>query len=174
MAKRNKEYETRMQGMLYAVNVVKESDLEALEKDIKKRGVLKAPLAYTDKQIDEFWNQLSANLYATMTCVTGMVLHDEFGFGKQRLHKFREEFQKATNASLDLDWLGDHYVTLEDYAVYLNEKYDLGLDVARIAACQESHDEKGKACRMANLDKVLSELKENGFEDAAKFIEGKM
>lgn len=174
MAKRDKEYEARMQGMLYALNVAKEHGVDYLEKEIKKRGVIKSPLAYTDKQIDEFWKQLSENLYATMTCVTGMVLRDEFGFGKQRLHKFREEFQKATNASLDLDWLGGHYTTLEDYAVYLNEKYNLGLDVARIAACQESHDEKEKACRMANLDRILSELKENGFKDAAKFIEGKM
>lgn len=54
MAKRDKEYEARMQGMLYSVNVVKESGLEALEKDINKRGVLKAPLAYTDKQIEDF------------------------------------------------------------------------------------------------------------------------
>lgn len=174
MAKRDKEYEARMQGMLYAANLVKRGGLEALESDIKKRGLLKTPLAYTDKQIDEFWTELSANLYATMTCVTGMVLHDEFGFGKQRLHKFREEFLKATKISLDLDWLGQHYATLEDYAVYLNGKYDLGLDVARIAVCQESHDEKDKACRMANLDKILSGLKENGFKDAAKFIEGKV
>lgn len=174
MAKRDKEYEARMQGMLYSVNVVKESGLEALEKDINKRGVLKAPLAYTDKQIDEFWKQLSENLYATMTCVTGMVLHDEFGFGKQRLHKFREEFQKATNASLDLDWLGGHYTTLEDYAVYLNEKYDLGLDVARIAVCQESHDKGNAKYKMANIDRVLTELKGNGFEDAAEFLERKM
>lgn len=174
MAKRDKEYEARMQGMLYAVNVVKESGLEALEKDIKKRGVLKAPLAYTDKQIDEFWKQLSENLYATMTCVTGMVLHDEFGFGKQRLHKFREEFQKATNASLDLDWLGGHYATLEDYAVYLNEKYDLGLDVARIAVCQESHDKGNVKYKMADISHVLAELKEHGFEDAAEFLERKM
>lgn len=174
MAKRDKEYEARMQGMLYSVNVVKESGLEALEKDINKRGVLKAPLAYTDKQIDEFWKQLSENLYATMTCVTGMVLHNTFGFGKQRLHKFREEFQKATNASLDLDWLGEHYVTLEDYAVELNEKYDLGLDVARIAVCQESHDKGNTKYKMADISHVLAELKEHGFEEAAEFLERKM
>lgn len=174
MAKRDKEYEARMQGMLYSVNVVKESGLEALEKDINKRGVLKAPLAYTDKQIDEFWKQLSENLYATMTCVTGMVLHDEFGFGKQRLHKFREEFQKATNASLDLDWLGGHYATLEDYAVELNEKYNLGLDVARIAVCQESHDKGNAKYKMADISHVLAELKEHGFEEAAEFLERKM
>lgn len=173
MAKRDKEYEARMQGMLYAANLVKRGGIEALESDIKKRGLLKTPLAYTDKQIDEFWKELSSNLYATMTCVTGMVLHDVFGFGKQRLHKFREEFQKATNASLDLDWLGNHYATLEDYAVYLNEKYDLGLDVARIAVCQESHDEK-ENYRMANIDRVLAELKSNGFEEAAEFLERKM
>lgn len=174
MAKRDKEYESRMQGMLYALNVAKEHGVDYLEKEIKKRGIIKSPLAYTDKQIDEFWEQLSANLYATMTCVTGMVLHSAFGFGKQRLQKFREEFLNATNKTIDLDWLGEHYVTLEDYAVELNEKYNLGFDVARIAVCQESHDEKEKTCRMANLDKILSELKENGFKDAAKFIEGKM
>lgn len=174
MARRDKEYEARIQGMLYAANLVKEGGLEALEGDIKKRRLLKTPLAYTDKQIDEFWSELSANLYATMTCVTGMVLHDEFGFGKQRLHKFREEFLKATKSSLDLDWLGQHYVTLEDYAVYLNKKYDLGLDIARIAVCQDSHDEKEKACRMANLDHILLELKENGFKDAVKFLESKI
>lgn len=133
MAKRDKEYESRMQGMLYALNVAKEHGVEYLEKEIKKRGIIKSPLAYTDKQIDEFWKQLSENLYATMTCVTGMVLHNTFGFGKQRLHKFREEFLNATNKTIDLDWLGEHYVTLEDYAVELNEKYDLELDVARIA-----------------------------------------
>ena len=170
--KRDKEYEARMQGMLYAANMVREKGLEALEKDIKRRGIIKVPLAYTEKQIDEFWNQLSANLYATMTCVTGMVLHDTFGFRKKRLNRFREEFQKATNASLDLDWLGNHYTTLEDYAVFLNERYDLGVDIARIAVCQEFHDEK--ACRMANLDRILSELKGNGFEDAAEFLEKKI
>lgn len=170
MAKRDKEYEARMQGMLYAANLVKRDGLEALESDIKKRGLLKTPLAYTDKQIDEFWKELSSNLYATMTCVTGMVLHDSFGFGKQRLHKFREEFLKATKISLDLDWLGQHYATLEDYAVYLNGKYDLGLDVARISVCQESHDEK-ENYRMANIDRVLSELKSNGYEEAAEFLE---
>lgn len=174
MAKRDKEYEARMQGMLYAVNVVKESGLEALEKDIKKRGVLKTPLAYTDKQIDEFWKQLSANLYATMTCVTGMVLHNTFGFGKQRLHKFREEFLNATNKTIDLDRLGEHYVTLEDYAIELNEKYDLGLDVARIAVCQESHDKGNAKYKMADISRILAELKEHGFEDAAEFLERKM
>lgn len=174
MAKRDKEYEARMQGMLYALNVAKEHGVDYLEKEIKKRGIIKSPLAYTDKQIDEFWEQLSANLYATMTCVTGMVLHSAFGFGKQRLQKFREEFLDATNKTIDLDWLGEHYVTLEDYAIELNEKYDLGLDVARIAVCQESHDKGNTKYKMADISRVLTELKEHGFEDAAEFLERKM
>ena len=98
MAKMDKEYEARMQGMLYAANIVKEHDLEYLEKEIKRRGVIKSPLAYTDKQIDEFWNQLSELiLYATMTCVTGMVMmcldlgsrdyiNFEKSFRKRRMH----------------------------------------------------------------------------------------
>lgn len=135
---------------------------------------MKAPLAYTDKQIDEFWKQLSANLYATMTCVTGMTLADEFGFGKQRLQKFRKEFLNKTQKTLDLDWIGEHYVTLEDYAVHLNAKYGLGLDVERIAVCQESHDKENEKYKMVNFDRILDELKENGFIGAAEFLEKKM
>ena len=48
MAKMDKEYEARMQGMLYAANIVKEHDLEYLEKEIKRRGVIKSPLECTD------------------------------------------------------------------------------------------------------------------------------
>ena len=174
MAKRDKEYESRMQGMLYALNVSKEHGVDYLEKEIKKRGVIKSPLAYTDKQIDEFWKQLSENLYATMTCVTGMVLHNTFGFGKQRLHKFREEFLNATNKTIDLDWLGERYVRLEDYAIELNKRYNLGIDVARIAACQDLADEADARYRKLNTDIALRELENNGFRDAADFLRSKI
>lgn len=58
--------------------------------------------------------------------------------------------------------------------MYLNAKYRLGLDVERIAVCQESHDKGNEKYKMANFDRILDELKENGFIGAAEFLEKKM
>ena len=63
---------------------------------------------------------------------------------------------------------------MEDFAVELNEMYDLGIDVARVAYCQDSHDEKEENYRMCKIDRVLQELRENGFKDAAVFLEKKL
>lgn len=114
------------------------------------------------------------NLYATMTTVAGMVLREHFGFGKQRLLKFRNEFQNMIKSALDLDYLGSHYVTLEDYANELNEQFDMGIDVSRVRNCQGSYDETDAKFRTVKLDKVLEELRAGGFEDAAQFLEKKV
>lgn len=171
MAKRNKEHEYRMQGIMHARQVVKERGLEGLESDIRKRGFLRVPLTYTEGQINSFWDDLSKNLYTTMLTVTCMVLSDRYGFGKKRLRAFKMEFDKKTQDALDLDSLGEHYVTLEDYANYLNEEYGLGIDANRCGNCQESYDSGSKNYRMAKVDKIISILKDGGFNDAAEYLE---
>ena len=135
MGKINKEFQWRMQGILHVREVVKKDGLEGLDKEIKMRGFLQAPLVYSKGQIDGWWDELSTNLYATMTTVAGMVLREHFGFGKQRLLKFRNEFQNMTKSALDLDYLGSHYVTLEDYANELNEQFDIANPYRYIFTC---------------------------------------
>lgn len=174
MGKINKEFQWRMQGILHAREVVEKDGLEGLDKEIKMRGFLQAPLVYSKGQIDGWWDELSTNLYATMTTVAGMVLREHFGFGKQRLLKFRNEFQNMTKSALDLDYLGSHYVTLEDYANELNEQFDMGIDVSRVRNCQDSYDDTDAKYRTVKLDKVLEELRAGGFEDAAQFLEKKV
>ena len=69
MAKKmSKEMEWRTQGMIYALNIAKKDGVEALEKDIRQRGFLRAPLSYSNKQLEEFWEFLSKNLYASAGC----------------------------------------------------------------------------------------------------------
>ncbi len=174
MGKISKEFQWRMEGILHAREVVKKDGLEGLDKEIKMRGFLQAPLVYSKGQIDGWWDELSTNLYATMTTVAGMVLREHFGFGKQRLLKFRNEFQNMTKSALDLDYLGSHYVTLEDYANELNEQFDMGIDVSRVRNCQGSYDDTDAKYRTVKLDKVLEELRAGGFEDAAQFLEMKV
>ena len=174
MGKINKEFQWRMQGILHAREVVSKDGLEGLDKEIKMRGFLQVPLVYSKGQIDGWWDELSTNLYATMTTVAGMVLREPFGVGKQRLLKFRNEFQNMTKSALDLDYLGSHYVTLEDYVNELNEQFDMGIDVRRVRNCQGSYDDTDAKFRTVKLDKVLEELRAGGFEDAAQFLEKKV
>lgn len=110
-------------------------------------------------------NMLSAMCYT---------LHDSFGFGKKRLEKVRDAFTKNTEAIQDLDYMGQHYVRLQDYAIELNEKYDLGIDVELIASCEASYDEKDTRTRMCQIDRVLQVLKDEGFQKAAGFLEEKI
>ena len=117
---------------------------------------------------------LSKNLYATMLTVVCMTLHDQFGYGKKRLLGFKEKFDELTKNATNLDYLGEHYVTLEDYAVYLNEEFDLGIDTARVATCQESYDEHDERFRAADIEEVLKVLREDGYEEAAEFLQGKL
>ena len=50
MAKMDKDYELRMQGMIYASNIVSKKGVEGLKEDIRIRNVLKAPMKFTASQ----------------------------------------------------------------------------------------------------------------------------
>ena len=84
------------------------------------------------------------------------------------------EFDKATANLMSLDYMGEHYVTLEDYAVELNQKYDLGLDVIKATLATDMADKQD--ARVGNVDKVTSiinALRLAGYEDAEAYLESK-
>ena len=174
MAKQDKEFYWRMQGMLYALKMVKEGGIEALEKDIKIRNVLSAPIGCSEKQVRELYQIISQNVYTNMLAVMLWTIHDSFGFGKQRLTQLKGNFDKNIEFVTDLDYLGQHYVRLQDYALELNQKYDLGMDIDRIAACENLYDESDERTRMCRVDRVLEVLRGAGYEVAAGFLESKL
>ena len=174
MAKATKEFEWRMQGMLYAQKIVKEQGPEALDKEIKMRGFWRTPLTMSRQEHDNFVLYVTQNMYHTMLTVIGMVLHDELGFRKKRLLRFKDKFDKLTMTAFDFDYAGQHYVTLEDYAVYLNETANLGIDVARVAVCQEVSSDEKERKNMADVNGLINALKAEGFEDAAVWLEKKI
>lgn len=171
---RDRFYEARICGYIAAYQKAKQEGLDALERDIKKRNILKADLNVKEKDMDELFNELSKNLYNNTLTAVAWTLHTVYGFGKKRIVEFKKAFDKTVQYTLDLDYLGGHFVKLEDFAVELNEKYDLGIDVNRVAYCQDNHDEKEQNYRMCKIDRVLQGLREGGFEEAAVFIEKKL
>lgn len=152
----------------------KKDGINALERDIRKRGFLRAPMKFTEKDIDDFTDFMTRNVYSTTMSVWFMTLSSEFGFGKKRLHRLKEAFDKYTMQITDFDYLGNHYASLEDYAVYMNEKYNCGIDVLRVSMCQEVSSADREKKHMANVYEVIKSLREAGYEDAAEFIEAKV
>ena len=75
---------------------------------------------------------------------------------------------------MDLDYLGQHYVKMEDFALEMNERYDTGIDINRVAANTTVIDESRETYKMCKIDRIIQELRENNFIDAAMFIERKM
>lgn len=171
---RDKGFEQRMQDMVYACRLAQEQGIDALVKTVKQRGVTKVDITASDKQLNDMWGALSDNIGQNMITTVAWVLHDAFGFGQKRLQQFMVEFDKATANLMSLDYMGEHYVTLEDYAIELNKKYDLGLDVIKAALATDMADKQD--ARAGNVDKVtgiINALRLAGHEDAAAYLEGK-
>lgn len=160
--------------MVYACRLAQEQGIDALVKDIKRRGVLKADIVYKDTQVQEFWDQLSKNIYTNMITAVLWVLYDKYGFRKERLNKFKKAYDEAVKITLDLDYMGEHYVTLEDYAVELNSKYNMGIDVNHVALCEEMCDKKDPNYReYKHINGVIAALMAAGYTDAAAYLESK-
>jgi hypothetical protein len=174
MAK-DKFYEARMQGMIYASNIVKEKGIDALRKEIEMRGVYKVPLTVKAEQFDELLAEICTNTRETVFTLTFDTLNKEFGFGEKRLQQFADEFNKRFNACIDFDYTGEHYVSMEDFAVELKQKYkNLLIDVQRVAMCQDSHDEADPNFKNHTvINGIINALKLGGFDEAAEFLEKK-
>lgn len=184
MGKISKEMQWRIEGEIFALNVgrnaAKEAGepygvgIEAIERDIRTRGFLQAPMKFSNKQIDEFIEYLSLNLYETMLTVTLMTLHDEFGFAKTRLERFKKRFDEKTAATTDFSYLGNHYATLEDYAIYLKKEFGFELDIEKIAVCQENYCTEELLKGKADVKELVNQLRENNFTDAAEWLAEKI
>lgn len=159
--------------MMYALGIAKKDGVDALEKEIKRRGFFKVSIGLPQKDYDEILDFLVQNLHNTYKTVTGIVLHDVFGFGKKRLTDFEIAFDRKTRDATDFDYLGQHYVTLEDYATQLRDEFGMHIDVERVAKCQECYKCE-EAKQMADVSELINVLRDGGYEDAATFIESKI
>ena len=174
MAKITKEFQWRMEGMVAAYKIVEEKGIEELKKELKMRNFLKIDVWAKKGDVEALHKTVSENVYMSMLTTVLFVLHDTFGFGKKRLDLMKKDFDKKVENISDLDWMGEHYVRFEDYGIYLNEKFGYEFDVDRIAALQDLQDEQDKNVKKCDVNRLIMELKKNGFQDAAVWIEKKI
>lgn len=173
MAKIDKEYEARMQGMLYACNLAEKEGIDALKKEIQMRGITKIHLGVSQKEINGLVETLAENMYTTFLTMTMICLEDAYGFKKTRLMRFKESFDKHTNATYDMDWLGKHYVSMPEYARYLRDEcgIDLSNDFIEVAAkCQGATDTGNLSYKKVRLERLIEELEKSGHTKAAEWL----
>lgn len=171
MAKADKDFELRMSGMLAAYNIAKEKGIEGLEKEIKWRGILKVPVNVPESVIQDLVVRLGENLYTTILTVVLMALED-LGWREKRLKRFKELYDKETACMYDMNWLGNHFVTMTDHAKHLKDEYGIELDTVITDKCQELADAKNPDYKFANIDRLIEHLAEKGFVDAAEYLKG--
>jgi hypothetical protein len=168
MAKGDKEFYWRMEGMVYAHKIAKEQGIEALEGEIKARNILKASIEVNRERLEELYTIISTRIYNNMLTMAYAALHDTFGFRKDRLKRFKKAFDEKTMLVADLTRFGNHYATFTDYAVEANEKYDLGINIDLVSSVQDCNDETiGKRARIDAIEKLLEQ---NGFTEASQFL----
>lgn len=157
-------------GMINACNVVVQKGIEGLKDEIRFRGVTKAPCT-EKKDVCESWiNEICNNVYNTMLADVGETLDADFGFRKERMRKFRECYEKRAKATLDMNWVGNHYVTLTDYAKAMNEKYGWFIELDVVENCQKNADKDLEDYKRVKLDRLIAELTDHGYGDAAEWL----
>lgn len=171
---RDKTFEWRMQGMIYAYDIAEKDGVEELHKEIRRRGITKVQFTVPTSQLKETWDMVCQNMYANMMTCMFYALRTTFGFGGVRLKRLKTSFDQLALDAMDLDWMGEHYVKLEDYAAELCEKCKIPIDVIRVAASQDLLDERKEYTQRAKVDTILEILNENGFSEAAVFLAKKM
>lgn len=168
---RDKTFEWRMQGMSQAYEIGKAEGIEGIGRELKMRGITGMSIAVSSSQIRKQWDTVCKGVYTNMLVCALYALKKEFGFGEKRMKRLKETFDEAVKNVTNLDWMGEHYVTLEDYAIELNEECGLNLDAVMAAASQECFDEKQELVKRCRVDRVLEELRNADYEDAAVFLE---
>ena len=110
MSDRAKDYQDgRSAGLELALRIVKEDGIKGLEDEIRFRGKANVNLGVEKKVLDKATEPLKELCCQTIRIAFISVLHDEFGFGKKRLRRAVNAFDKLT-AYLMHGWL--HWLDL--------------------------------------------------------------
>ena len=91
-----KEYERgREDGLDLALRIVRDGGIEALEREIKFRGITGVHTSLASKDLDKAAQKIKEMTLDTFTILGIAVLHDDFGFGQKRCQKFMDGMDRG-------------------------------------------------------------------------------
>ena len=115
----SKEEQARLQGMSYALRVAKEKGIDGLEQELKRRQAYNIPIRISNKELQEFTDNAKNMMLDTILILASVTLHDEFGFGHDRLNRFKERF------NFKAECIGDSFTDWQDQIDILKEECGL-------------------------------------------------
>lgn len=93
-----KDYQKgRNDGLALAMKIVREGGREALEEEMRVRGVTGINVNLTEKELVQALLPIKEMTIRTVLAMSLAVLRDEFGFGKARLQKFMDRFTEKSD-----------------------------------------------------------------------------
>ena len=115
MGKQNDIIQGRNEGMAFALRIAKEKGIEELEKEIQRRGISGINARLTHQEIDEASDRIKMMVLDTVLAMSCMTLRDEFGFGQERLMRFKKRFNDKSECIMEgYDSWADLLGTLKD------------------------------------------------------------
>lgn len=112
-----KDYQKgRNDGLAFALKIVREGGQDALEEEIRQRGVTGIHVNLTQEELIQALNPIKGTLVRTILAMSVAALRDEYGFGRERLQRFINRFMQKT------DCLTDDYVTWKDICENIEEE----------------------------------------------------
>lgn len=120
---RDKFLDGRNEGMAYALKIAKEQGIEALEREVRIRGLTNLPTAVPTKAMEEFISNVKSNVIDTFIILMAATLHDEFGFGQKRVQQAIDRFMAKSEC------LADDYCSWDDYINTIKEELNITLNI---------------------------------------------
>jgi hypothetical protein len=113
----------RNDGLAMALRIVKQGGVEALEREIEFRKLRSFSTKLTMAEYQAFERKIRHEYALAFIPMVLLTLHDEFGFGAQRCHRFSERFKMKIDGLVD----SDSGVNYKDYQQAVRE--EIGLDL---------------------------------------------
>lgn len=128
MAKIDKFTQARNDGLARALQIVETEGIDALKKEVAFRRAIPVQFELKRKVAEQMLSESLKRMFGTLTTVTYKCLHDEFGFGKERLQKAEARITKDCEEIASVDPYGYRYLTFADIAKEYNKLYGLHIN----------------------------------------------
>lgn len=125
MSKTDDLAQGRIEGMIYAERIVSKDGLEGLQEEIKKRGYSGISINVSHKEMEKATSQMRNMMMDTIMAMSMGILHDEFGYGHDRLQRFVDKFQEGA------ELLAEGVITWEQIIENTEEVVGIPLSIRR-------------------------------------------
>lgn len=97
-----REYERgREDGLTLALRIVKQGGIEALEREVKFRGITGIHTSLAAKDLDKASQKIKEMTLDTFTILSIAALHDAFGFGQKRCQRYMDKVAEGADLLMD-------------------------------------------------------------------------